>query len=171
MSSARPFLHALPSPIATLRLLATDDALVGVYLEGHGDQVPPVADGPPGDAAQAIFDAAARWLDSYFAGQDRTPDVPLAAHGTAFQEAVWAELARIPWATTITYAALAARIGRPGASRAVGAANARNPLSLLVPCHRVVGAGGALTGYAGGLDAKRWLVEHEAHFAASDARG
>jgi methylated-DNA-[protein]-cysteine S-methyltransferase len=106
-------------------------------------------------------------LDEYFAGERQEFDVPLKLEGTPFQRGVWRELARIPFGTTITYAELARRIGRPTASRAVGHANGRNPISILVPCHRVVGAGGQLTGYAGGVDKKRWLLERERRVTAS----
>jgi methylated-DNA-[protein]-cysteine S-methyltransferase len=104
---------------------------------------------------------AARELAEYFAGRRRQFETPLEPIGTAFQRSVWAALATIPYGRTLSYAALADALGRPGAARAVGAANARNPLSLFLPCHRVLGSGGALTGYAGGLERKRWLLAHE----------
>ncbi|MFK7988631.1 MAG: methylated-DNA--[protein]-cysteine S-methyltransferase [Sandaracinaceae bacterium] len=102
-------------------------------------------------------------LDAYFAGARRAFEVPLDPHGTAFQRQVWAALEAIPFGATRTYAQLAASVGRPRAARAVGAANGRNPISIVVPCHRVIGANGQLTGFAGGLRNKRWLLEHEAH--------
>ena len=102
-------------------------------------------------------------LDRYFAGDLFTiDDLPTATAGTTFQRAVWAALRQIPVGETTSYSALAARIGRPNAVRAVGLANGSNPIGLVVPCHRVIGASGALTGYGGGLDRKRWLLAHEA---------
>jgi O-6-methylguanine DNA methyltransferase len=102
-----------------------------------------------------------RELDAYFRGRLRRFGVPLDLRGTPFQRAVWKRLARVPYGTTMTYAELAARIGRPSAVRAVGHANGRNPVSIVIPCHRVVGTDGALHGYGGGLWRKRWLLEHE----------
>lgn len=106
--------------------------------------------------------AAARQLRAYFGGERLRFDLPLAPRGTPFQQRVWLALRAIPPGATTTYGAVAARIGRPTAARAVGAANGQNPLAIVVPCHRVIGASGALTGYASGLDRKRWLLDHEA---------
>jgi methylated-DNA-[protein]-cysteine S-methyltransferase len=100
-------------------------------------------------------------LDAYFAGSLRRFDLPLAPVGTTWQRRVWDALTEIPYGETVSYAELAARIGRPSACRAVGAANGRNPISVIVPCHRVVGTSGALTGYGGGLERKAWLLDHE----------
>ena len=102
-----------------------------------------------------------RQLGEYLAGERRAFDVPLALAGTPWQQAVWRALLDVPYGETITYTELAARAGRPGAARAAGAANGRNPIAVIVPCHRVVGTGGALTGYAGGVDAKAWLLALE----------
>lgn len=104
---------------------------------------------------------AAAQLGEYFAGRRTAFDLPLAPRGTAFQQRVWAELARIPFGETVSYRALAARVGNPAAVRAVGRANATNPLPVVVPCHRVIGADGSLTGYAGGVPAKEWLLALE----------
>ena len=101
-------------------------------------------------------------LRAYFAGELLEFELPLRMKGTEFQRLVWKELTNIPFGTTISYAEQARRIGRPGAARAVGAANGRNPISIVVPCHRVIGANGTLTGYGGGLDRKQWLLDHEA---------
>ncbi|MEO7111323.1 MAG: methylated-DNA--[protein]-cysteine S-methyltransferase, partial [Polyangiaceae bacterium] len=98
---------------------------------------------------------------AYFSGNLQTIKTPLAAKGTAFQQKVWAALRTIPFGETWSYVQLAKKIGKPNASRAVGMANSRNPIAILVPCHRVIGASGALTGYAGGLENKKWLLEHE----------
>jgi methylated-DNA-[protein]-cysteine S-methyltransferase len=149
-----PSLLAIDSPLGTLRLLATDDALVGLYLP---EQTP-----PPADARRSrVADDTARQLAEYFAGKRRTFDVPVAPRGTGFQERVWNTLLRIPFGTTWTYGQLARAIDRPAASRAVGTANGANPISIIVPCHRVIATSGALTGYAGGLAAKKWLLDHE----------
>jgi methylated-DNA-[protein]-cysteine S-methyltransferase len=109
-----------------------------------------------------VLARAAAQLAEYFAGTRRTFDLPLAPRGTGFQRIVWHALAKIPYGETRSYGELARAIGRPAASRAVGAANGKNPLSIVVPCHRVVGASGELTGYAGGVATKRWLLDHEA---------
>lgn len=108
-----------------------------------------------------LFTEARRQLDEYFAGTRVEFDLPLAPEGTAFQQQVWDGLRRIPHGRTKTYGQLAAEIGNPKAMRAVGLANGRNPISIIVPCHRVIGANGTLTGYGGGLKAKAWLLEHE----------
>ena len=114
-----------------------------------------------------VLDRAERELHEYFAGRRRSFTVPTRAVGTEFQRAVWTALRELPFATVCSYGALAARLGRPSAARAVGAANARNPLAIVVPCHRVVGSGAGLVGYAGGLPAKAWLLAHERHAAAA----
>jgi methylated-DNA-[protein]-cysteine S-methyltransferase len=100
-------------------------------------------------------------LAEYFAGARTAFDLAIGPRGSGFQERVWRALLAIPYGTTITYGELAREIGRPAASRAVGSANSRNPISIIVPCHRVIAASGELTGYAGGLAAKRWLIDHE----------
>jgi methylated-DNA-[protein]-cysteine S-methyltransferase len=107
------------------------------------------------------FDGLRSQLDAYFAGSLRAFDLPLATSGTPWQRSVWQALSGIPYGTTVSYGALAARLGRPTAARAVGAANGRNPISVIVPCHRLVGSTGGLTGYAGGLPRKEWLLRHE----------
>jgi len=105
--------------------------------------------------------AIASQLDEYFAGKRKTFDLPLAPDGTEFQKRIWNELTRIPYGETISYAELAKRAGRPGAARAVGRANATNPIAIMVPCHRVIGANGSLTGYAYGVELKRDLLDFE----------
>jgi len=111
--------------------------------------------------ASALLTRARRQLAEYFARTRTTFDVPLDPAGSAFQRRVWDALRAIPYGTTLSYSELARRLGDPRATRAVGAANARNPIPIIVPCHRVVGASGQLTGFGGGLDRKRWLLEHE----------
>lgn len=147
-------LMELPSPLGVLRLVARDEELAGVYL--------PAQQAPAAEPARTpLLEQTARQLAQYFAGERRVFDLPLAPRGSGFQERVWRALAAIPFGETRSYAALAASIGRPAASRAVGTANARNPIAIIVPCHRVIAASGQLTGYAGGLPAKRWLLDHE----------
>jgi methylated-DNA-[protein]-cysteine S-methyltransferase len=153
------FETSMPSPLGRLRVIASDDGLVGVYL-------PDQRGVPPLDAEiverHPLLDRAVTQLGEYFAGARRTFELSLAPRGTDMQRLVWGALARIPFGARRSYGELAQAIGRPRAARAVGAANARNPLSVIVPCHRVIGATGGLTGYAGGLHAKRWLLDHEA---------
>jgi len=115
-----------------------------------------------GSSGPGVGDDVARQLAEYFAGERRTFEVRLAPHGTPFQLRVWERLRAIPYGRTTSYGRLAADLGMPGAARAVGAAAGRNPIAIIVPCHRLIGAGGALTGYAGGLEVKRMLLELEA---------
>ncbi len=151
---ARP----LPSPIGVLRLVATDRALVAIDFPDPPRPLP----AHPHPGAHPVIDHAARELDAYFAGALRAFTVPLAARGTPFQRAVWQALTTIGHGETWTYGQLARAVGKPLAARAVGAANGKNPLPIIVPCHRVIGAGGALIGFGGGLPIKRWLLAHEA---------
>jgi methylated-DNA-[protein]-cysteine S-methyltransferase len=148
-----------PSPVGDLQLLGTEDgALRGLYLPDprHGPK--------PGErrTAHEPFRAVRDQLDAYFAGELERFDLRLAPAGTPFQLRVWEELERIPFGETISYSELARRLGDPRLVRAVGLANGRNPISIVVPCHRVIGADGSLVGYGGGLERKRWLLEHEA---------
>lgn len=144
----------IASPVGELHLFARGDALTGVYA---GIQTPPEA-----RAGKArILERAAEQLAEYFAGERTTFDLPLAPEGTEFQQKVWMLLRAIPFGETRTYGQLATKLKQPTASRAVGAANGRNPLGIIVPCHRVIGASGDLTGYAGGLPMKKWLLAHE----------
>jgi len=155
---------SLRSPVGPLRLFATETALTALYLENHKGAPELHA---PERPEHPVLLAARRQLEEYFAGERTRFELPLAPVGTAFQQAVWTALREIPLGTTWSYAALARHLGRAGgAARAVGSANARNPLSIVVPCHRVVGADGQLTGYAGGVPAKRWLLEHEERLGA-----
>ncbi len=146
------------SPIGELTVVAEDGALVGLYMTGHRPAPDPESFGERVDDA---LPAATAQLAEYFAGERTAFDLPLAPRGTAFQQAVWAALRDIPYGETRSYGELAAALGRPGASRAVGLANGHNPISIVVPCHRVVGAGGKLTGYAGGMERKSWLLALE----------
>jgi methylated-DNA-[protein]-cysteine S-methyltransferase len=151
------------SPIGRILIEGDAEAVTGLYLPDHKGWSGPADGSRPSNAA---FPEVRAQLDQYFAGDRKQFDVPLKLAGTPFQQRVWQALREIPYGETITYAELARRVGNPMASRAVGAANGRNPISILVPCHRVVGSSGRLTGYAGGLDAKRWLLDWEAGLSA-----
>lgn len=156
----------IASPVGTLTLVAAERGLVAVlWPEERAGRVP-IASGTH-DPAQPVLAEAARQLRSYFAGELRAFDLPLAPEGTPFQRSVWRALGDIPYGATATYGDIATALGNPAATRAVGAANGRNPLSIVLPCHRVVGSSGALTGFAGGMAAKRWLLAHEARVTGS----
>jgi methylated-DNA-[protein]-cysteine S-methyltransferase len=146
------------SPIGELTLASDGEALTGLYMtdQRHRPELP-AADGDD----DAVLAAAREQLAEYFAGERREFDLPLKPAGTPFQRAVWEALRDIPYGETAGYGELANRLGRPGAARAVGLANGRNPIAIVVPCHRVIGAAGALTGYGGGLERKRYLLELE----------
>lgn len=157
------------SPIGPLRLIADDRSLLAVHFPNHPDGA---LLRPPGEATDLaaplehpILREAARQLGEYFAGARRDFDLPLACGGTEFQRGVWRALRDIPYAATWSYGELATAIGNPNASRAVGAANGMNPIPIIVPCHRVIGANGSLTGFGGGEPTKRWLLDHEAKVA------
>ena len=151
--------RSIPSPVGELRLVASDVGLRAVLWPDEDDRVH--FDDELVEADHPILEAAATQLAEYFAGERTEFELPLDPQGTEFQVAAWKALAEIPYGETATYGEQAERIGRPSAVRAVGAANGRNPLSIVLPCHRVVGADGSLTGFAGGLDAKRLLLDHE----------
>ncbi|HEX4418279.1 MAG TPA: methylated-DNA--[protein]-cysteine S-methyltransferase [Kofleriaceae bacterium] len=144
----------MASPFGALRLYAAGDRLAGLYLPGR-----PAPSGV--ERRTPVLERTARQLAEYFAGRRRTFEIELAIDGTAFQREVWDALLAIPYGETRSYGELARALGRPAASRAVGAANGANPISILVPCHRLIGTGGALTGYAGGLAMKRGLLDLE----------
>ncbi len=153
------------SPLGAITLLAGDDGLRAVLPPG--DTLTPglLGDHPREDPTQPFLREAARQLEEYFEGDRSRFELPLAMRGTPFQLSVWRALDTIPYGHTISYAQLACRAGRPGANRATGAANGRNPLSIVIPCRRVIAANGDLTGYSGGLRAKRFLLQHEARHA------
>ena len=148
----------LDSPVGTLTLAATDDGLHAIEFPRNRHPADR-EDWMPGD--HRVLDLAARQLDAYFAAKRCDFDLPLAPRGTDFQRTVWMTLAGIGYGETISYAQLAQRVGKPTAMRAVGAANGRNPLPIVLPCHRVIGADGALTGFGGGLPTKQFLLELE----------
>ena len=152
--------HAVvDSALGPLTLVQQDGALAGLY-QCEQRHRPPVE--ALGERALSVLPGLVAQLHAYLAGTLEQLEVELAPVGTPFQREVWSALRRVPYGTTTTYGALAAAVGRPTAVRAVGAANGRNPFCLVVPCHRVVGADGSLTGYAGGLERKRFLLELEA---------
>ncbi|HEU5417592.1 MAG TPA: methylated-DNA--[protein]-cysteine S-methyltransferase [Streptosporangiaceae bacterium] len=157
----------IASPVGPLTLIAAGGGLAGLYMEVRRHGPGPAGLGVPGDPAAEPFAAAAAQLEAYFAGQLTRFDLPLSPGGTEFQRQVWAALRQIPYGGTVTYGQLAAQLGRPAASRAVGLANGRNPISIVVPCHRVIGSDGSLTGYGGGLDRKRFLLDLEQRTAGT----
>jgi methylated-DNA-[protein]-cysteine S-methyltransferase len=154
-------LRHLDSPIGVLTLIASPVGLTHVLFDGQEptdvglpDDLPEVDDDP-------ALEAAATQLAEYFAGDRKQFDLPLDLRGTDFQRDAWLALARVPYGETRSYGEQAEAIGRPGAFRAVGAANGRNPIPVILPCHRIIGASGALTGFGGGLGVKRQLLDHE----------
>lgn len=149
----------MPSPVGPLFLAADDDGLHRIEFASPRHPVQRGHDWREGD--HAVLRETRRQLEAYFAGTRRTFDLPLAPRGTGFQLDVWQALRDIPYGETISYATLAQRIAKPTAMRAVGAANGRNPLPIVVPCHRVIGADGSLTGFGGGLPVKRFLLTLE----------
>ncbi|MEV2215473.1 methylated-DNA--[protein]-cysteine S-methyltransferase [Streptomyces sp. NPDC050997] len=148
----------IDSPYGPLTLVADDGVLCGLYMT---DQRHRPAEETFGARAQTPFAAAEEELEAYFAGELKEFTLELGLHGTPFQRSVWSHLRKIPYGETRTYGELADALGNPTASRAVGLANGRNPVGIIVPCHRVVGANGGLTGYGGGLDRKQRLLDFE----------
>jgi methylated-DNA-[protein]-cysteine S-methyltransferase len=149
------FHSVFASPVGELLLVSNGEALTALHLAPWK---------PPEGSRQddVLLGPAREQLRAYFAGELFDFDLPLAPAGTAFQRRVWDELQRIPFGRTVSYGEIARRLGVPGAARPVGAANGRNPIAIVVPCHRVIGTDGTLTGYGGGLARKRWLLDHEA---------
>jgi methylated-DNA-[protein]-cysteine S-methyltransferase len=150
----------IPSPVGRLKLVASDAGLVAILWERDDPyrvRLGAMIESPD----HATLAETERQLGDYFAGRLQTFTVPLDFHGTDFQKQVWVALLTIPFGETRSYGEIARQIGRPGTSRAVGAANGRNPISIIAPCHRVLGSNGALTGFAGGLAAKGYLLGHE----------
>jgi methylated-DNA-[protein]-cysteine S-methyltransferase len=155
-AAATQYYATMRSPVGELLMTASEDGLTGVYLPGEGRRPE-----PSWTLAPDRFEECRQQLDQYFAGDRVTFSVALAAPGTAFQHEVWDRLLEIEYGTTISYSELAERVGRPNSQRAVGGANGRNPICIIVPCHRVVGVNGSLTGYSAGIDSKRWLLDFE----------
>jgi methylated-DNA-[protein]-cysteine S-methyltransferase len=151
----------IESPIGELLLASEDGALTALYMQ----QAPRPFRVPASwtrDPDSPVLRAAEAELQQYFSGERDTFTIPLAAHGNEFEQRVWDALREIPYGETVSYGEVARRIGAPTAARAVGLANGRNPISVIVPCHRVIGANGSLTGYGGGLERKRYLLDLEA---------
>jgi len=144
--------RTIDSPIGPIRLIEDDGAIVGLYFR----------DGTSDNKPNATLDLCEKELVAYFDGMLQEFTVPVKLKGTQFRQQVWEALKTIPYGKTVSYKDIALQIGNPKAVRAVGGANHNNPVSIIVPCHRVVGANGTLTGYGGGLDAKKWLLELEA---------
>ncbi len=156
-----------PSPLGSIILAVDADKLVGLWFVGQSHQ--PETSNWPQAVQHPVLQQAQRELEEYFAGRRTAFDVPLSfGGGTEFQRAVWRELLRIPYGATVSYGALSVAIGKPAAVRAVGAAVGRNPLGIIVPCHRVIGADRSLTGYAGGLERKIALLQLEGASFKSD---
>ena len=164
-------LHSAPhaTPVGTLTLIASDDGLRAILWPNHSTKRAPILGRLYHNPGHPVLQATARQLDEYFAGNRTTFDVPLDLQGTRFQLAAWRRLASIPFGTTTSYGKQATRLGIPTAARAVGAANRANPVCIVLPCHRVIGADGSLTGFGGGLKTKQWLLDHETRVAATYA--
>ena len=156
---SRIFYTTLDSPVGALFLTSNGEAITELFMEKHKGGPKPIGDWRRDDA---LFREAADQLRAYFAGELTEFDLRLATGGAPFQQRVWAELQKIPYGSTISYGELARRVGNPKASRAVGAANGSNPISIIIPCHRVIGSNGKLTGYGGGIERKKFLLEFEA---------
>ncbi|MGW7074254.1 methylated-DNA--[protein]-cysteine S-methyltransferase [Streptomyces sp. NPDC054866] len=148
----------IDSPYGPLTLVATDGVLSGLYMTEQRHRPP---EETFGDRDASPFGETISQLEAYFAGELTEFDLPMRLDGTPFQRTVWQQLQLIPYGETRTYGELAAMLGKPNASRAVGLANGKNPIGVIVPCHRVIGAGGSLTGYGGGLDRKQRLLAFE----------
>jgi len=149
------------TPIGDMLLVGNGQALTELLLPGPWTRA--------GKNSDDVLEQAAEQLDAYFAGELRDFAVPLAPAGTPFQQQVWRMLRGVPYGGTTTYRALAQQLGKPHAARAVGAANGSNPIAIVIPCHRVIGSGGSLVGYGGGLERKRWLLDLETRWRLPDA--
>ncbi|MCG8423025.1 MAG: methylated-DNA--[protein]-cysteine S-methyltransferase [Proteobacteria bacterium] len=162
------FVKQTNSPLGSIYFVATDRALTGLYLETQSAQC-------TANARRVnkhdVIDFAIAELTSYFGGGLTSFSTPIEMSGTAFQKTVWNALLDIPFGETRSYSELAEKVGKPRAARAVGTANGKNPLGIFVPCHRVIGADGSLTGYAGGIANKRWLLAHESAVVAGSDKG
>jgi methylated-DNA-[protein]-cysteine S-methyltransferase len=154
----------MDSPIGRIGLTATPDGLAEIWFDGYdASAAPGVGDRDPA----GVLDQAKAQLEEYFAGTRTSFDVPLAPSGSAIELNVWALLREIPTGRTASYGEIARKLGEPTMARAVGRANGQNPLPIVVPCHRVIGANGSLVGFGGGIERKRWLLEHEGALARS----
>jgi methylated-DNA-[protein]-cysteine S-methyltransferase len=150
----------LDSPLGTLLLTSDGRSLTGLHMQGQKYFPEQTQEWQESEQLDVLIQTQAQ-LAEYFAQQRQQFELPLDPVGTAFQKRVWQQLVQIPFGEMLSYGELAKQLGSPTASRAVGAANGRNPISIVVPCHRVVASNGSLTGYAGGVDRKQWLLQHE----------
>jgi methylated-DNA-[protein]-cysteine S-methyltransferase len=165
-SPPRSSAGSVSTPLGRVLVVIADEHLVGLYFDGH--ERTPALEGVPHRETDMLGQVRAQ-LEEYFAGTRETFEIPLEPEGTPFQREVWTALVAIPPGTTATYGEIAQQIGRPQAARAVGAANGGNPISIVIPCHRLVGASGGLTGYGWGIERKQWLIDHERSMAAARA--
>ena len=165
----KPMLHYTthPTPVGELTLVASEHGLRAVVWPKSSLKREGVGGRPQRNPDHPILKTTTRQLDAYFVGELTAFDIPLDLEGTRFQVAAWRSLANIPFGTTTTYGRQAAGLGIPTAARAIGAANGANPVCIVLPCHRVIGSDGSLTGFGGGLPVKRWLLDHEARVLAS----
>jgi methylated-DNA-[protein]-cysteine S-methyltransferase len=152
--------RVVATPIGDMLLVGNGEALTELLLPGSWTYEQ--------EAPDEVLEQAAEQLDAYFAGDLRYFTLPLAPAGTPFQQQVWRMLREIPYGSTTTYVALARQLGKPNAARAVGAANGSNPIAIVIPCHRLIGSGGSLVGYGGGLERKRWLLDLESRSRLGD---
>jgi len=168
MAASATLITSIDSPVGKLTLTLEDGELTGLHMheQRHFPALAPTQ--ASADTAAAAAAPFVEQLQAYFAGEREDFDMPLGLHGTPFQRRVWAALQEIPYGETISYGELARWVGSPGASRAVGSANGRNPVAIVVPCHRVIAADGGLGGYGGGLDRKTWLLEHEGAWSRAE---
>jgi methylated-DNA-[protein]-cysteine S-methyltransferase len=164
MTQTKPTLHSTthPTPVGVLTLVASDRGLRAVLWPKVSPQRAGISPRPRRDPDHPILRKTVEQLNEYFAGSRMSFDLPLDLDGTRFQLAAWRSLAEIPFGATTTYGRQAAALGIPTAARAMGAANGANPVCIVLPCHRVIGADGSLTGFGGGLPVKQWLLDHEA---------
>jgi methylated-DNA-[protein]-cysteine S-methyltransferase len=151
--------HTIQTPVGPVSIQANDDAVTAVSF--HNNDMAPVENG----SSHPLIQKCAAQLQEYFEGKRKIFDLPLQQQGSAFQQNVWTQLLKIDYGKTVSYLELSKRIGDVKAIRAVGTTNGKNQIAIIVPCHRVIGSDGSLTGYAGGLWRKKWLLEHEGKFA------
>lgn len=154
------YIMKYPSPVGELTIASDGENIVGLWLEGQ-KYFAVTLNGEVTEKELPVFDEARRWLDIYFSGREPQFMLPLAPRGSEFRRTVWAQLLKIPYGETATYGDIAKRLGGKSSARAVGGAVGHNPISIIIPCHRVVGANGSLTGYAGGVDKKKQLLRLE----------
>ena len=169
MTQTKPTLYSTtrPTPVGALTLIASDRGLRAILWPRISPARAGIQPRPRHDSHHPILLQTAAQLDEYFAGSRTAFDIPLDLQGTRFQLAAWRSLANIPFGATTSYGRQAAELGIPKAARALGAANGANPVCIVLPCHRVIGADGSLTGFGGGLPTKQWLLDHEARVLAS----